>query len=206
MTEEAPRRQAERSEASTRALLHAAGELISEGGTGAATLAAIGDRSGYSRGLVTARFGSKEGMVRELISSLVYRWRERTVAPMLSGVSGLQEALGLIVGIWQQIERDATDVRVLYTLFFEAVGPGSSFRESIAERHTELRQAIAEALRRGINDGSVAPDVDVETEAALLVAGLRGIGYQWLLDDAGIDPVAAIQRLFVTTAERVGTP
>jgi AcrR family transcriptional regulator len=187
-------------------MLQAAGELISEGGTSAATLAAIGDRSGYSRGLVTARFGSKEGMIRQLIDRLVYRWRERVVAPTMEGRDGLAEALGLVVGIWQQIERDPTDVRVLYTLLFEAAGPASTFREIIAERHTEQREAIAGALRRGIVDGSVEPGVDADTEAALLVAGLRGVGYQWLLDDAGIDPVTALQLLLVTTAKRVGMP
>ncbi|MEZ5297594.1 MAG: helix-turn-helix domain-containing protein [Ilumatobacteraceae bacterium] len=60
-------RQAERSHRSSEALLDAAAELISEGGLGSMTFAAIGDRAGYSRGLVTARFGSKAGLVGALV-------------------------------------------------------------------------------------------------------------------------------------------
>ena len=56
-------RQRERSERSTRALLDAAGEVIAEVGYGNMTLAAVGERAGYSRGLVTARFGSKEKLL-----------------------------------------------------------------------------------------------------------------------------------------------
>ena len=53
-------RHQERSDLSTARLLDAAAELIEEGGYEAMTVAAVGERAGYSRGLVTARFGSKE--------------------------------------------------------------------------------------------------------------------------------------------------
>ena len=48
-------RHKERSELSTRRLLDAAGELIVEGGYEAMTLAAVGERAGYSRGLPAHR-------------------------------------------------------------------------------------------------------------------------------------------------------
>ena len=60
-----------RSEVSTGKLLDAAAELISEGGYERMTLAAIGKRAGYSHGLVTARFGSKEGLLWALVDRMV---------------------------------------------------------------------------------------------------------------------------------------
>jgi len=47
-------------------LLDAAADLIAEGGYEAMTLAAVGERAGYSRGLVTARFGSKDQLLEAL--------------------------------------------------------------------------------------------------------------------------------------------
>ena len=47
-------KQAERVERSTKALLDAAAEIIVEPGYEALSIGAVGERSGYSRGLVTA--------------------------------------------------------------------------------------------------------------------------------------------------------
>jgi len=57
------RTQAERTAISDRAMLDAAIDLILEHGTDKTTLAAIGEKAGYSRGLATYRFGSKAGWV-----------------------------------------------------------------------------------------------------------------------------------------------
>jgi len=37
------------------------------------TLAAVGERAGYSRGLATARFGSKDELLRALVERIVGR-------------------------------------------------------------------------------------------------------------------------------------
>ena len=60
------RTQAERTAISDKAMLDAAIELILEHGTDKTTLAAIGEKAGYSRGLATYRFGSKAGLYDEV--------------------------------------------------------------------------------------------------------------------------------------------
>src|SRR5258706_12229442 len=63
----APRRpQAERRAQSERRLLDAATQLIAEQGFSKTTLAQIGAKAGYSRGLVNERFGSKGELVKVL--------------------------------------------------------------------------------------------------------------------------------------------
>ena len=59
--------QAERTAISDRAMLDAAIELVLEFGTEKTTLAMIGERAGYSRGLATYRFGSKTGLFKAVI-------------------------------------------------------------------------------------------------------------------------------------------
>ena len=77
-----------RSEVSTGKLLDAAAELISEGGYERMTMAAIGQRAGYSHGLVTARFGSKEGLLWALVDRMVNEWRAELLAPAIVDQSG----------------------------------------------------------------------------------------------------------------------
>jgi AcrR family transcriptional regulator len=83
------RSQAERSALSEDRLLDAALQLISERGYDRTTLQAIGDVAGYSRGLVSHRFGSKEGLLWALLERMFAQW----------GADSLQPAVGRQVGI-----------------------------------------------------------------------------------------------------------
>ena len=70
-TQTATRRtQAERRDESGRSLIEAAVEVVAEQGVGAATFESIGRRAGYSRGLATQRFGSKEKLIEAVIGHL----------------------------------------------------------------------------------------------------------------------------------------
>ena len=198
-------RQQARSERSTNALLDAAAALIVERVFGALTLAAIGERAGYSRGLVTARFGSKDGLVDALIERIVGRWSHRNVLPRTKGRSGREAMLVMLDAIRAQAERDPRALRVLYALMFEAIGPDPGLRARFAKFHEDMRADFAGFVARGKRDGSIARCVDAGAEATLVISGLRGIGYQWLLDPEHFDPVPALVYLHATTANRLTT-
>jgi len=66
-----------RAEVSTRRLLDAARDLIAEVGYHRATLALIAQRAGYSHGLVTRRFGSKENLLYVLVERMTVTWAQR---------------------------------------------------------------------------------------------------------------------------------
>src|SRR6185312_13295349 len=57
--------QERRAQAET-ALLNAAAELVVQHGVRSLTLARVGERAGYSRGLVTHHFGSKQTLIERL--------------------------------------------------------------------------------------------------------------------------------------------
>jgi AcrR family transcriptional regulator len=202
----APVPQAERTERSTTALLDAAGELIVEGGFASLTLAAIGERAGYSRGLVTARFGAKEGLIEALIHRIVDRWSHRNVLPRTKGRPGLDGVLVLLDAIRAQAAVDPRALRVLYALMFEAASTDGDLRARFADFHAEMRHDFVTLLRRGRRDGSVDPSIDPAAEATLIVAGLRGTAYQWVLDPDRFDPVPALVHLHDTTAARLRAP
>ena len=62
--------QAERRDRSERELIAAAIKVVADQGVAAATFEVIAGEAGFSRGLVTQRFGSKEGLTRSLIAHL----------------------------------------------------------------------------------------------------------------------------------------
>lgn len=199
-------RHQERSELSTARLLDAAAELIEEGGYEAMTLAAVGERAGYSRGLVTARFGSKDQLLVALVDRITTRWSHRNVLPRTAGRSGRDGILVLIDAIRTQAERDPRALRTLYALMFEALGPNESLRRHFVDFHRTMRSDLAHLVRRGVRDGSVARRRRPDEEAMLVVAGLRGIAYQWRLDPDGFDPVAALRVLAAATDQRLQAP
>ena len=112
-----PNKQQQRREKSTQALLDAAGELVLEGGFSAMTFAAIGERAGFSRAMVTARFGSRQGLVEELIQRLVVPCKERTY-PAGHTNTGMESVLALVDSTIDRTESNSKQLRILNALMF----------------------------------------------------------------------------------------
>lgn len=199
-------KQQQRTERSTNALLEAASDLIVEGGFAALTFAAIGERAGYSRGMVTARFGNKDGLIDALIERIVTTWSHRNVIPHTKGRSGLDGAMTLLDAIIAQASKDPRGLRVLYSLMFEAIGSNDEMVVRFAKFHEGMRADFAQFVRRGQRDGSIRNGPSPDRESELFVAGLRGIGFQWLLDPGSFDPVEALTYLRSTTNDRLANP
>lgn len=181
-----------RSERSSRLLLKAAGDLVIEGGYQVMTLATVGERAGYSRSLATARFGSKAKLLEALLDEIEEHWSIEAVLPDTDAQTGLEALRGFIARIRDSYERDAWSLAVMYALSFEALRPVPDLRPRMVDFHRSLQSQIASIIRSGIEDGSIDPEVDPEQQAAGIVAQLRGVGYLWMLDPEGIDPISVL--------------
>lgn len=171
-----------RSELSTAKLLGAATELIAERGYELTTLAEIGKRAGYSHGLVTRRFGSKEGLLWALVERMVVDWKHDFLLPAVGdagGVEAMRVHIDALRGSWRHSHGH---MRALYALMFQALLPVPILRERMISLHENIRDDIAEAVQRGIDRGTVDPSVDPAKTGRLFVSALRGAVYQWLLD------------------------
>lgn len=176
-----PETKQERSALSTGKLLDAAAELIAEVGYERMTLAAIGQRAGYSHGLVTARFGSKEGLLWAIVERMVDAWQldlESTGEPPSASVA----LHALLAGMRQSWARHPKHMLALYGLMFEALLPVPLLNERMRDLHRKLRDDIEQLLRRDIENGVVPEDLDVPRVARLAVGGIRGAMYQSMLD------------------------
>ena len=108
-------------------------DLVAEGGVGAVTVAATGERAGYSRGLVTARFGSR---------SRSSRVRRRFSAPTMNG-DGLARILGLVDAYLDALGGRARDSQVFLVLWTEAIASDPDLRPVFAERDEAFRSSMA---------------------------------------------------------------
>ncbi|MBW2282037.1 MAG: TetR family transcriptional regulator [Deltaproteobacteria bacterium] len=181
------RSQAERRALSEQRLLEAAVRLIAEKGSSRTTLAEIGERAGYSRGLVNQRFGSKRDLVRHLTRRIQQEFLEQTLLPALDGETGLAALLAVVDTCVGGLDRAGETARAFYVLLGESIGPVPEIRETLALANREFRAVVEREIKRGIEAGEIRPDVEASAQTGLLVGSLRGIAIQWLVDPDSLD-------------------
>jgi AcrR family transcriptional regulator len=197
-----PRRtQAERRALSERRLLDAAVGLIAEQGSSRTTLAQVGKRAGYSRGLVNQHFGSKSGLVEILTREIRERFRLETLAPALAGRSGLDALLAAVDAYLDAVEHTGRVARAFYALMAESVALVPEIRPTFAKANVDFRAVVERWIREGIEGGEIRTDVEPAAQAALLVGTLRGVSLQRLVDPTAFD-VAALRRELRESLER----
>jgi AcrR family transcriptional regulator len=186
------RTQRERRETSHRRMLDAAVKLIERQGSSRTTLAKIGELSGYSYGLVSHRFGSKEALVRAVTRQLQLSFARHEMGELdrLSGMNAL-------VVVAQRYVRAAAarNRNALYVLIGEALGPVPEIRAEMATADRNFRLAMRGYIQQGIKAGEIRADIEPDAQASLLVGTLRGLAFQRLLDPAAFDLEAVCTEL-----------
>ena len=181
------RSQAERRDTSKSRLLQAAFELIAERGFKGASFQAIAERAGYSPSLVSHRFGSREGLLAELVRRMVHRWGADVRDVKVETRTGRAGLIATAAAHRQALERSPEAVRAMYMLIFESLIEAPELRGEFAELDGRLREATGRLLRSGVPDREGRADVDISAHATLFLAMLRGITLQWMVDPQAID-------------------
>ncbi len=171
--------QAERTALSDKAMLDAAMDLVLEHGTEKTTLAMIGERAGYSRGLATYRFGSKGGLYDALFKSISHDW----LVYLKRGVGdtvGIEAMCSALDAIRQFVNERPRDGKVLQILNSGAASPSSEFPDTARAIHKRQQSDVAAWVRQGQASGEIRGDVDAWEVAKTYVAYTTGITYLWL--------------------------
>jgi AcrR family transcriptional regulator len=175
----APRKQHERSAESAKRLLDAAIELIAEKGFERTTAAEIGERAGYSREMVRARYGSKEELLKSLFDN---EYEARLLEPPSEDLPGLELALHPLALMSNEAAESPDLLRAFFVLCFESVGPVPVLAPWMRNWFSRYESETAAALRAGQADGSVRSDLDPEIEANFLITHGAGLGFRWVLE------------------------
>jgi AcrR family transcriptional regulator len=203
-----PRRtQAERRAAARDRLLQAAAELIAECGLAAVTLAQVGERAGYSRGIANHHFGAKAALIEELISQVEQEFVAAT-APVRSldaSVDELVTTSSIFIGLLE----DLPAIHRAFLVLWASAVADDELRPRMAASDATFRNAVTAIVERGQARGEVDDSLDADTFAVMLLGQLRGLALQHLIagDEIDLDHVrrsleAAIRALLHPAEQR----
>jgi AcrR family transcriptional regulator len=114
--------QAERTARAEAGMIEAAIELLNTVGIQGTTLVAIGEKAGYSRGLVTHHFGSKAGLFRAVLKRITANWTNDLV-DSLQGQTGLEAFTAAIDAHLAHVLRHPEYIRAQNILWGAALDP-----------------------------------------------------------------------------------
>lgn len=193
----------ERREEAEQRMIDAAVQIVSERGLEELTLAECGEAAGYSRGLAAHYFGSRDGLISAIANHIVSDYSRRLRAGSRASV-GLE---GLLSSVEFYIDSGRSNIQVLRA--FHAV-LGSALKQApltqaIAELNRQSIRAFSLPIRQGIERGEIRADVNASAHAAIVLASVRGVMTQWLLDPDGVD-INAVKRELIDHLRRSLTP
>jgi AcrR family transcriptional regulator len=158
--------------------MDAAIELFADKGFERTSASEIADHAGYSHSMVSARFGSKEALVEQLMHSEY----ERRMLPQVDPAAGIDGLVLWIEAIQDEIRTAPKHMRAFYTLVFEAVGPIPSLRPWVEDWLARCVRHAAACLGAARKAGQLRDDVDIDGEAELFVYSGVGLGYRFVYD------------------------
>lgn len=186
--------QAERTEISDLKMLEAATDLILEVGTQNMTLKEVGERAGFSRGLGSLRFGSKDGLYLRLQRFHRKIWVQK-LAEFSADKKGLDALLATIDAIDDVLKSEDRYLKAMYTLWFESIGHKSSFHSHTVRRNNNVRNAVIKLVEEGIASGQISTTVNPAAFSATYISMVTGAIYQWLASPENFDTHQAMQDL-----------
>jgi AcrR family transcriptional regulator len=171
------RSQEDRRAHSERALIDAAAQLIAEGGSAAVTLAKVGERAGFSRGLANHHFGTKANLMARVIHDVTDTFQASLNSAPNNGT--VKHNLQYLITIYMNVVQNPQPInRARLVLFGEAITESFAYQNVIQECDRLFRTSLEEAFQRGIESGEMQPGLDSSSLAIITIGLLRGIACQ----------------------------
>ena len=189
--------QAERTALSDQRMFEVAIELVNERGTAKTTLKDIGEGAGYSRGLASYRFGSKDGLWMELFARFDDIWKAH-LSQYLTGKHGLAALEAAIQAQRDIFTQESGYLRAMYILWYESLGRESDIRASLAGHHVIYRRDVQQWIEQGQAVGEIRTDVDPAHFATGYCSTMFGTIYQWVVAPDAIDLEAFFEHFAAT--------
>lgn len=183
------RTQAERRDESERGLLQAAIAVVAEQGVSAVTFDAVGRQGGFSRGLATQRFGSKQGLIEAVIDHLHERREVLRCETELDELPGLDAVLAYVDIYLRDISPRGAG-RAYFMLLSSAVADASALRSVFAAAHARVERRLESWVLKGQAEGAIRREIDADAAALMIGSLLFGLSMQLLIDPAmNLDPI-----------------
>lgn len=161
------------------AILHSAVRLIAREGVRGLRVEQVASEAGVSPPLLYYHFGSRAGLVRAALEHAGERAPSSALRDPQAGRSG-RVALEQALLAELDDDREVRDNAVVWgevsaTAVFEP-----ELREDVRRAAEGWRVVVAEAIERGIADGSIDEQIDADETAEVLITLVDGLCNRWL--------------------------
>lgn len=173
----ARRTQAERREESERRLLAAAAEIIAAEGYMACTLERVGERAGFSRGLASRKYGSKDGLIEAVIWRVSAHVHEQVDLAIADRADPLDQLLALFDRFVELVLTD-TSVRAYFVLFSAMIANRLETRTVFDEVQQRFGQRLEELIVAARAAGTVSAALPASHAAFMVGCLLAGIAIE----------------------------
>jgi AcrR family transcriptional regulator len=163
-------------------MLDAAVELFALQGYIKTTLNQVGQTAGYTGGLVSSRFGSKEDLLKAVLQRISHRFLNVQVAKVMDPKDTRGSLHRFVDTYLTEVSKKKSATRALYVVMGEALGAIIEVQREIAEFNALTRENLAGIIRNGIERKEVPARVDADAAAYLILGIIRGITMQYLSD------------------------
>lgn len=185
----------DRQEVTRTRLLEATLEVLTDHGVARATSRGIAATAGVNLQAITYHFGSKDELVAQALVHAVRTWTQPARAA-LAGVA--DDPLGHLLGTVSALQSSFETAREHFPAYIEAMAAAvrtDVIRAEVRALLAELRQALASAIRDLRDAGYVAPWVEPEPMAALIVAAGDGFVLHSTLDPDSYAPERTLHQV-----------
>ena len=177
-------------------LLAAAASIIAEHGIEGASVDAIAERAERTSGSLYGQFGSKDGLLVELLD----RSKDLVAESMLADMEAATSLDERLTALWRNFAHPppaARDwVRLEHELWVWANRPGNeAARDRLAVRYRGEFATLAAALGEWQAEGLIAPPGPHDRVATVVVGTLLGLEMAYRLDRSAIDERSVVSAL-----------
>jgi TetR/AcrR family acrAB operon transcriptional repressor len=178
------RRTKEEAEVTRKTLLDAALKVFSHVGYADATLDDIADEAGVTRGAIYHHFGGKAELYNHVIDDGWKRIMPAIERGIAEGSNALEQLKRSFVYFIKFAVEDET-FRAINELMLFKTGVSDELKEGLEMKRAGMRDGVnnvAEFVRKGIEDGSIRPDVNPLDAAIMIITLQNGLVATWLMD------------------------
>jgi AcrR family transcriptional regulator len=152
--------------------------------------------------MVHARYGSKDAILDTLFRTEYEKRLSPTPDP---AATGLDQALAHFDRIRELCAEDRDFLRAMFVMSFEAAKNSSPLRRPMQAWILQGADVVKAALRSGIRDGSVRPDIDLGRAVSDISSAVFGIAYQWIVLPEDYDLARELKYVRARIIRDIGT-
>jgi len=177
-------------------------KIVAEEGLEALTISALEKRLAYSRGVITYHFDDKEDIVYAILDSAIEEIDAHTAAE-LSRALPFADKLRVVLSSYVRGFISHPEAGRILLAFWGRLSSDRRARRANAGLYAGYRRGAKRILEEGRDAGMLAPEVDVDAAAAMLVGIVLGIVNQWYFERSSIDPDAVVAEATQTVLSRL---